>query len=151
MELFLVSLFVFGSILHCYTDFKERLLYDEVSLIMMVAGLFYVSYKVNLGAGVLGAAVTGGVFFLIFGFCQGGMGFGDVKLAAVLGSWLGWQQGLLALLLSLCLGSIVGATLMLFYKKDCRYELPFGPYMCLSGMIMLAKGQAILSWYESFF
>lgn len=147
----LYVLYAVGSLVHCYTDFKQQILYDEVSLFMLGAGFVHVGMHQGILAGLIGAAVVGGLFFLLFGFCNGGMGFGDVKLAVVLGAWLGWQQGLLSLLLALCFGAIVGLALMVFAGKNSKTAIPFGPYLCLSGAVMLVYGKNLLEWYSSFF
>lgn len=150
-DLLLLVVYALGSLIHCYTDFKDQLLYDEVSYAMLGAGLLYTAVHQGVLVGLIGAGVAGSLFFLLFGFCEGGMGFGDVKLAFVLGSWLGWQQGLLCLLLALCLGSIVGLCLLTFLGKDRKDAIPFGPYMCISGAIMLAYGKELLEWYSKFY
>lgn len=147
----LLAIYALGSLIHCYTDFKEQLLYDEVSYAMLGAGLIYTAVHQGTLAGFIGAGVAGSLFFLLFGFCNGGMGYGDVKLAVVLGGWLGWQQGLLSLLLALCMGSIVGLVLLVFGGKGGKDAIPFGPYMCISGAIMLAYGKELLAWYSTFF
>ena len=147
----LLAVYALGSLIHCYTDFKEQLLYDEVSYVMLGAGLIYAAVHQGTLAGFIGAGVSGSLFFRLFGFCNGGMGYGDVKLAVVLGGWLGWQQGLLSLLLALCMGSIVGLALLVFGGKDRKDAIPFGPYMCISGAIMLAYGKELLDWYSTFF
>lgn len=151
LDALLLIVYVIGSLVHCYTDFKKQILYDEVSLVMFGAGLFYFSLHCSFYGGLVGAGVVGGLFFLLFGFCHGGMGFGDVKLALVLGAWLGWQQGLLGLLLALCLGSVVGLALLAFADKTRKDAIPFGPYLCLSGGIMLVYGKELLEWYSEFF
>lgn len=149
MLILLLAVYVLGSIVHCYTDFKEHLLYDEVSLLMFVSGVWYAVLTMGIKESVLGALAAGAVFFLLFAFCHGGMGFGDVKLATVLGAWLGWQKGLLGLLLALCLGTLVGLSLLLSGKKSREDAIPFGPYLCLSGAIMLTFGEELLRWYAN--
>lgn len=151
MDVVLLMIYALGSLVHCYTDFKEQILYDEISLAMLMAGIAYVGIHQEFTVGLIGSGIVGGLFFLMFGFCQGGMGFGDVKLAAVLGAWLGWKQGLLALLLALCLGTIVGLALMAFAGKGRKDAIPFGPYLCIGGAVMLAYGRELLAWYSSFF
>lgn len=151
LDVFLLTIYAAGSVIHCYTDFKKQLLYDEISLIMLIAGLGYAYLHQGMTLGIMGAGIVGGLFFLLFGFCHGGMGFGDVKLATVLGAWLGWQQGLLGLLLALCLGSIVGVALLVFEGKSRKDAIPFGPYLCISGAVMLAYGKELLKWYSAYF
>lgn len=149
-NLFLYSVFVCCCLIHCYTDMKKMLLYDVVSLAMIIAGLCFRWLQQDLAGGFYGLLIVGCCFFVLFLLAQGGMGFGDVELAFALGAWLGWQQGLLCLLLALCLGSVIGIFILL--KGNGRKQrLPFAPYMCLSGLFMLGWGQRFLSWYLSFF
>ena len=72
------------------------------------------------------------------------MGFGDVKLAAVLGVMLGWQNLLVALLLSFFIGAIGGLTLKAFGGGRV---VPFGPYLAIGGLIALFYGDALAGWY----
>lgn len=144
----LLSIYFLGSIFHCYTDIKEQLLYDEISLAMLAAGLTYMGCMHKLWEGIYGCGITGIIFFLLFGFSGGGMGFGDVKLAVVLGAWLGWREGLLSLLLALLLGTVGGGLLLLSGRKKVEDAMPFGPYMCLSGGLMLAYGKELIAVYE---
>ena len=72
------------------------------------------------------------------------MGFGDVKLAAVLGVMLGWQNLLVALLLSFFIGAVGGLILRAFGGGRV---VPFGPYLALGGFIALFYGDALLGWY----
>lgn len=74
------------------------------------------------------------------------MGFGDAKLAAVLGALLGWQLFLVALLAAIVLGAVIGLTARLFGGGR---QIPFGPYLVLGALISLFYGEALLSWYLS--
>ncbi|MCK5665386.1 MAG: prepilin peptidase, partial [Thiotrichaceae bacterium] len=76
-----------------------------------------------------------------------GMGFGDFKLLAVLGAWLGWQALPLVLLLSACVGAIVGISLILFLGRDKNIPIPFGPYLAAAGFICLLWGESIMQFY----
>ncbi len=151
MDLLTELLFVVCCCVHCYTDFQEKLLYDKVSLVMLVAGFVHQLHRGGWEEALLGCLAAGGAFFVMFLLCRGGMGLGDVKLAGVLGCWLGWEQGLFCLLVSLWLGFAVAVLLMLLRFKTLKDAIPFGPYMCLAGLLMLFHGQEIMAWYRSFF
>ena len=75
------------------------------------------------------------------------MGFGDVKLAFVLGVWLGLEQGLLCLLLAFIAGGSIGVLLLLTGVKSRKDAIPFGPYLCVSAWVSLIWGQKLLLWY----
>ncbi len=78
--------------------------------------------------------------------CEG-LGGGDVKLAAMLGAFLGWKCAIFVLLLSSIVGTIFGVALIIIYRKNSKYAIPYGPFLALAGLIGLFWGQAILSWY----
>ena len=77
------------------------------------------------------------------------MGFGDVKLAFVLGVWLGLEQSLLCLLLAFIFGGFVGVSLLLTGIKSRKDAIPFGPYLCVSGWVGLLCGKELLALYWS--
>jgi leader peptidase (prepilin peptidase)/N-methyltransferase len=76
-----------------------------------------------------------------------GMGYGDFKLLAVFGAWLGWQRLPLIILLSSLAGAIVGIGLVLFKGQDKNCPLPFGPYLAVAGWIALLWGNEITNTY----
>ena len=87
---------------------------------------------------------------LVYYAARGGMGEGDVKLAAVLGLWLGVEQGLACLLLAFVSGAVVGGV-MLLWKKEQGKQLPFGPFLAGSGIACYVNGADMLAWYWLFF
>lgn len=91
---------------------------------------------------IIGLLVGGGVIYLLlvvspYVFGKEGMGGGDVKLAALMGVYLGWQKVLLGLFFASLSGSIVGGILILLGKKGRRDYIPFGPYLVIGTLIML--------------
>jgi leader peptidase (prepilin peptidase)/N-methyltransferase len=72
-----------------------------------------------------------------------GMGYGDFKLLAMLGAWLGWQYLPQIILLSALVGAIIGVVLILFYGRDRDIPIPFGPYLAAAGWISLLWGDPI--------
>ena len=145
----LLLVFAIALIIHIYTDCKEQLLYDEVSTILMVIGIIYTYYFGNLWDAVQGAMGSVAIMLVVYWASKGGMGFGDVKLAFVLGVWLGLEQSLLGLLLAFILGGVVGIVLLLTGLKTRKDAIPFGPYLCVSGWVSLLCGKELLAWYWS--
>ena len=145
----LLSIFLITLIIHIYTDCKEQLLYDEVSTVVMVSGIIYAYYFGNMWAAVQGAMASVAVMLAIYWASRGGMGFGDVKLAFVLGVWLGFEQSLLCLLLAFILGGVVGVLLLLTGLKTRKDAIPFGPYLCVSGWVSFVCGKELIAWYWS--
>ena len=78
-----------------------------------------------------------------------GMGFGDFKLLAAVGAWLGWQQLLTVIILSSLTGAIIGITLALVAGRDKNIPMSFGPYLAIAGFIALIWGDAISNTYMS--
>ncbi len=76
-----------------------------------------------------------------------GMGYGDFKLLALLGAWLGWQQLPLVILLSSLVGAVVGISLIVFRKHERSVPIPFGPYLAAAGWIALIWGQELTAAY----
>ena len=77
------------------------------------------------------------------------MGGGDIKLIAMIGAFLGWQDVLMTIFIGALSGSIVGLFLMLFKGKGRKYPVPFGPFLALGAVISLLWDQEILNWYIS--
>lgn len=76
-----------------------------------------------------------------------GMGFGDFKLLALLGAWMGWQLLPLIIILSSLVGSVIGVSLILFKKHQREKPIPFGPYLAIAGWIALVWGDQINQSY----
>jgi len=79
-----------------------------------------------------------------------GFGYGDFKLLAALGAWLGWQMLPLVLLLASLCGAVIGITLIMLTPREARQPLPFGPYLAVAGWIVLLWGDALLATYLQF-
>jgi leader peptidase (prepilin peptidase)/N-methyltransferase len=76
-----------------------------------------------------------------------GMGYGDFKLLAALGAWLGWQQVPMVLLFSSFVGALFGIALIVLARHGRNQPLPYGPYLAASGWIAFVSGDAIMKWY----
>ena len=76
-----------------------------------------------------------------------GMGFGDFKLLALIGAWLGWKILPLTIILSSLAGAIIGISLILFKSHGREVPIPFGPYLAIAGWIALCWGQDLTDMY----
>ena len=76
-----------------------------------------------------------------------GMGYGDFKLLAAIGAWVGWQHLPVVILLSSFVGAIVGITLLTVQGKDKSHPIPFGPYLAAAGFLTLLYGDWIVAQY----
>jgi leader peptidase (prepilin peptidase) / N-methyltransferase len=135
-------------------DIDTQLLPDTITLPLLWAGLFanYFGIFVSLEDAVLGA-ISGYLalwaVFWMFKLATGkdGMGYGDFKLLALLGAWLGWQILPVIIVLSSVVGACVGIALMIFSSHDRSTPIPFGPYLAVAGWITLLWGTEIASRY----
>ena len=96
-------------------------------------------------AGYLSLWTVYQLFKLVTG--KEGMGYGDFKLLAALGAWLGWQQLPQIILMSAVVGAAVGISLMVFRKHERSVPIPFGPYLAAAGWITMLWGEQIKNTY----
>ncbi|ALP42646.1 prepilin peptidase [Aeromonas schubertii] len=137
-------------------DLDRMLLPDQITLPLLWGGVLVnlVDGFVPLSDAVIGAMVgylTLWSLYWAFKLLTGkeGMGYGDFKLLAALGAWLGWQALPLILLLSALVGAMVGITLILLRRHQQGNPIPFGPYLAMAGWIALLWGDGITRWYLS--
>ncbi len=138
-------------------DLEHRILPDVITLPGIVLGLL-VSFFLPPGwrDSALGIVLGGGALWLmgeIYFRVRGeeGMGFGDVKMLAMIGAFLGWKLMLLTLVLSSFMGSIVGAGMIASKRGDMKYALPFGTFLAAGALVAAAAGDRIVNWYASFY
>jgi leader peptidase (prepilin peptidase)/N-methyltransferase len=139
-------------------DFDTQLLPDNITLPFLWLGILISLLQlsnVTLEASIIGAMAgylslwcVYQVFKLVTG--KEGMGFGDFKLLAVLGAWLGWQALPMIILLSAFVGAIVGISLILILGRDKNIPIPFGPYLAAAGFISLLWGKPIQQAYFNY-
>ncbi len=96
---------------------------------------------------LLAGGGAGVVFLLIAVISRGGMGGGDIKLAAVMGHFLGWPVIAAAMFISFTLGGLVGLALLITGVRRRKDPVPFGPFMAVGGLIALFWGEALIRWY----
>ena len=111
-------------------------------------GLVAVTDPSQLAEHLVAAAAAGGFFFVVVLAYPGGMGMGDVKLAAVLGLYLG-ASVIPALLVALLAGTLVGVVIIAHKgaKAGRKTAFPFGPFLALGGIVGLLAGPAMIDWY----
>lgn len=97
-----------------------------------------------------GFLTGGGLFYLIAFLSGGGLGAGDIKLAAVLGLATGWPAVFLVFLMAFVSGAVMGIMLLLCKKKTWSAALPFAPFLSLAYLLTAFWGREIWQWYLSF-
>ena len=95
----------------------------------------------------LGGAIGFALFLLIAIVSRGGMGWGDVKLAALIGLATGFPLVFLSIIMGAILGGIMAVALVIAKKRKRRQTIPFGPFLAVAAMITLLWGSNIMSWY----
>jgi leader peptidase (prepilin peptidase)/N-methyltransferase len=135
------------------TDLDRRVIPNKVLLVGAIAGVAIaaVGDPSSLPERAIAAAAAGGGLFLVALAYPKGMGLGDVKLAAVMGLFLG-RNVAPAILVALLAGSIVGLVLIARHGAEARKRaIPFGPFLALGGIVGLLAGDQLVSWYLSTF
>lgn len=132
-------------------DLRHKIIPDKLNLAGFTLGipLIFESNDVFY-SGAIGFAAGGGLLLLIAVLSRGGMGGGDIKLAAVMGLLLGWQHLLAALFLAFTLGGLAGVLMILFGMKKMKEAVPFGPYLALGGVLAVLAGDKMITWYAGF-
>ena len=101
----------------------------------------------GIASAALGGAIGFAIFLLIAIVSRGGMGWGDVKLAALIGLATGFPHVFVAIIMGAILGGIVAVALVIAKRRKRREAIPFGPFLALAAMVTLLWGSNILSWY----
>lgn len=150
-------LFIWISLCLIFIDLAHQLLPDNLTLLLLWLGLIANTQSLftSLPNAVLSAAcaylllwLVIKIFYLITG--KIGMGHGDFKLFAAFGAWFGWTALPLILLLSSITGAVAGLIYLNLKKQSKDTPIPFGPFLCIAGLLNLFGGQKILTWYLGF-
>ncbi len=151
-------LFVWAMIALTGIDFDTQLLPDSITLPLIWLGLLFnlSGTYTSLSSAVIGAmAGYLSLWSVYWGFKlttgKEGMGFGDFKLLAAIGAWLGWQVLPLTILLSSLVGAIVGIGLIVLARHGRNVPIPFGPYLAAAGLIALFWGKPLTQTYLGLF
>ncbi|MCL4845528.1 MAG: A24 family peptidase [Acidobacteria bacterium] len=138
-------------------DLEHQILPNVITLPGIVAGLaFSLALPPGLTSAVIGAVAGGGLPYLIawaYFLWRGvdGLGFGDVKMLAMIGAFLGWPAMLLTLALASVTGALVGGALILLGRGDGQLKLPFGTFLAVGALVASLWGDGIILWYTGFY
>jgi leader peptidase (prepilin peptidase)/N-methyltransferase len=142
--------FLWCMIAATFIDFDTQLLPDSITLPLLWAGLLinlpgtFVDIKtavIGASAGYLALWSVYWAFKLVTG--KEGMGYGDFKLLAAIGAWLGWTMLPLVILLSSMVGAVVGIGLIMLARHGRNVPIPFGPYLAAGGIVAMFWGQQL--------
>lgn len=150
-------LFCWALIALTFIDLDTFLLPDQLTLPLLWLGLLVslTGTFTTPESSIIGAALG---YLLLFSLYWGfklltgkeGMGFGDFKLLAALGAWLGWESLLLIILLSSTVGALIGIAMIAIKGHDKQQPIPFGPYLAIAGFISFFYQDQIVNFYWNF-
>jgi leader peptidase (prepilin peptidase)/N-methyltransferase len=139
-------------------DARTQFLPDLLTLPLLWLGLLVATQGLYVPAetAILGAAVGYLSLWLVFqGFLlltgKEGMGYGDFKLLAALGAWLGWQQLLVVVILASVSGAVIMGTVMALFGRDREIPFAFGPFLAVGGWVAFIGGDQLIGWYFRLF
>ena len=146
-------------------DFDHQIIPDSIVMPLLWVGLIMSLFHPLAGADTLFIspqdAIVGAVagylslwsVYQLFKLVTGkeGMGYGDFKLLAALGAWLGWQALPTIILMSAVVGALIGIALIVFRGRDRQIPIPFGPYLAAAGWIVMLWGETIKNAYLDLF
>ena len=161
-EAVLYAAFFWVLVVLTVIDFEHNLLPDKIVYpTFAIAWLALIAIAVakddldSLVDAALGAAIFGGFFFLVAFIYPAGMGGGDIKLAFVLGTMLGFVEGvgvvLVGMFLSFFIGAIAGVGVMIATGRGRKSKVPFGPFLALGTILAIFVGRPLLDEYTSLF
>jgi leader peptidase (prepilin peptidase)/N-methyltransferase len=150
-------LFACAMVVLFVIDLEHRILPDAITLPGIAAGfLFSLFMPPGWLDSLIGLLIGGGSLWLMGEIYfrirhEEGMGFGDVKMLAMIGAFLGWKLMLLTLILSSFIGSVVGLGMIALKRGDMKYALPFGTFLAVGALVAAAAGDGIVNWYASLY
>lgn len=130
-----------------FIDLEHRLLPDVLTLPGIAIGLAFQIAQGFWWQSLLGAAIGGVLFLLIFVLWRGGMGGGDVKLALMLGAFLGYPLVFVWFFLAFVIGAMGAIVGMVVFGLKGKSAIPFGPYMALGALVTAFWGGPLLAFY----
>lgn len=154
LELLKYIIFIMLLAISAFTDISHRIIPNVISVPGIVLGLILNASHIQNA--LLGAVVSAAIFWI---FRQAGLlvrkqemlGWGDIKLAAMIGAFLGLGVGLLALFLGVTLGVLVWTILIMFKLKKRKDYIPFGTFLAFGSVIAVFFGPEIINWYLNLF
>jgi leader peptidase (prepilin peptidase)/N-methyltransferase len=158
LELAVEFAFVAAMIALVFIDYDHQILPDPITLTGLAVGLALAGPRetITVVDALKGAALGGGLLFAVsevyFRIKKvEGMGFGDVKMMAMIGAFVGWKGVLLTLFLGSFVGSIVGLIVIVMSGGDMKTKLPFGTFLGMGAIATIYAGPPVLDWYTGLF
>jgi leader peptidase (prepilin peptidase)/N-methyltransferase len=141
------SLFTLLMLAIFFIDLEHHIVPNALSYPGLILGLLLAIPQGRFADALFAAAGAGAFFLLIAIVSRGGMGGGDIKLAALMGAFLGWPAIAVALFIAFMLGAGVGLFLIALRRRARRDPIPFGPALAVGGILALFVAESIVAWY----
>ncbi|MBW2321670.1 MAG: prepilin peptidase [Deltaproteobacteria bacterium] len=156
LESLVYFVFISSLLVITFIDLDHRIIPDIVTLTGIPVGLVasFALPTISFKASVLGLLIGGGSLWLVaWAYSmiakRDGMGGGDIKLLAMIGTIIGWKGVIFTVFASSVMGSCVGITIMLIKGKNMKYAIPFGPFLSIGAIAYVFVGAQIIAWYFS--
>jgi leader peptidase (prepilin peptidase)/N-methyltransferase len=132
-----------------FIDLDHQIVPNAITYPGLAAGVVLAALQGKIVPAVLAAAGAGAFFLLVAVASRGGMGGGDVKLAAMMGAFLGWPGIAVGLLGGFIVGAVAGLVLIAAGKRSRTDAIPFGPALAVGGVVALLAGDVLVRWWLS--
>lgn len=144
-------LFSAFMIISAFCDIEEGIIPDLITYPGIVTGLLLSFHSIGIKSSFLGLILFAGIFFLAALLSKGGMGGGDIKLAGVIGAFLGWEGSLMTLVISSLGAGIWALFLLLRGKADRKSSIRLGPFLALAAWLIFMYGPEVYASYMQVF
>ena len=156
VESFVYFVFISSLIVITFIDLDHQIIPDIITLPGIPMGLIasFALPTITLKASALGLLIGGGsLWFVAWAYNliahRDGMGGGDIKLLAMMGTIIGWKGVIFTIFASSVIGSCVGITMMLIKNKNMKFAIPFGPFLSIGAIAYVFFGSQCIAWYFS--
>jgi leader peptidase (prepilin peptidase)/N-methyltransferase len=146
--------FISSLLVITFIDLDHRIIPDIITLPGIPIGLVasFALPTVSFKASIFGLLIGGGSLWLVaWAYSliakRDGMGGGDIKLLAMIGTIIGWQGVIFTVFASSVIGSCVGISIMLIKGKNMKYAIPFGPFLSIGAIAYVFLGSQFITWY----
>jgi len=143
---FIIAIIFFDIL---YTEIPDQ--FSLPAITIAIIGNLILNKQISISSMLIGALIVGGFFLIQFTLSKGKwVGGGDIRMGALMGAFLGWKMGLMALVISYLIGGVFSIFLLMKRKAHRKTELAFGPFLGIATIIIAFKGPEILEWYMNF-
>ena len=156
LESLVYFVFISSLLVITFIDLDHQIIPDIITLPGIPMGLVasFALPTITFKASALGLLIGGGsLWFVAWAYNliarRDGMGGGDIKLLAMIGTIIGWQGVIFTIFASSVVGSCIGITMMLIKDKNMKYAIPFGPFLSIGAIAYVFFGSQIIAWYFS--